>query len=280
MKKEQIIQIEKKANEIRKIIIEMLLNSGSGHPAGSLGMADIFAVLYFLILKHDPQNPAWKERDRLVLSNGHIVPVRYASMYLSGYDITKEELLTTLRKINSRLEGHPSYIKLPGVETSSGPLGEGLSQALGMSLNSRIDGNEDNYNVWCVMSDGEQDEGMVWEAVMACGKYKPKNLITIIDRNNIQIDGYTEDVMPVDPLALKYKAFGWKVFEIDGHNIEEVIDTLNMVKDIKEGPVCVIAKTIPGKGVSFMENDYSWHGRAPNFEESKLALEELENNKF
>ena len=274
MRKElSIKELEKKANEIRQDVIRMLVAAGSGHSAGPLGMADIFTALYFRVLKHDPQRPKWPERDRLILSNGHIVPVRYVTMMHAGY-IDKKHLLT-LRKINSLLEGHPSMRKIPALETSSGPLGEGLSQACGFAMAAKLNGKEHNYHIWCLLSDGEQQEGMTWEAAMFAAKYRLSNLTAIIDRNNIQIDGNTEDVMPLEPLRAKYEAFGWHVMEMNGHDMEEIISTLQEAKAITEKPVCVIAHTIPGKGVDFMEYKYEWHGVTPNREQAEEALREL-----
>ncbi len=263
--------LEEKANEIREDIIEMLVEAKSGHSAGPLGMADIFTAFYFHILNHDPKNPEWPERDRLVLSNGHICPVRYVTMAHAGY-FPKEELLT-LRKLNTRLQGHPHRTSLPGVETTSGPLGSGLSQAIGMALAARLD--KKKYRVYCLMSDGEHDAGNSWEAILFAGKNKLNNLTVVVDRNNIQIDGFTEHIMPLEPFRAKYEAFNWHVIEIDGHNIEQCVDAVNEAKTIYEKPTVIIAHTIPGKGVSFMENDYLWHGKSPNPEEAKKALAEL-----
>lgn len=271
---EKLKVLEKKANEIRQDIIKMLVESGSGHSAGPLGMADIFTALYFHVLKHKPKDPAWFERDRLILSNGHICPVRYVTMQHAGYDISRQELLT-LRKINSRLEGHPSIKKIPALETSSGPLGEGLSQACGFAMAARLNKMDNKYHVWCLTSDGEHQEGMTWEAAMFAGKNKLSNLTNIIDRNNIQIDGYTENIMPLEPLKEKYEAFGWHVMDMNGHDIQEIVSTLEEAKAIREKPVCIIAHTIPGKGVDFMEGDYHWHGIPPNEEQAKEALKEL-----
>ncbi|TSC88700.1 MAG: transketolase N-terminal domain protein, partial [Microgenomates group bacterium Gr01-1014_5] len=254
MKQLSISELETKANDIRQDIIKMLVEAGSGHSAGPLGMADVFTALYFNILNHDPNNPEWEERDRLFLSNGHICPVRYAAMAHAGYFPIEE--LMTLRKLGSRLQGHPEKDKLPGVETTSGPLGSGLCQAAGYAYASRMDSR--NFHVYCLTSDGEHEEGNHWEGVMFCGKYKLSNLTQIVDRNNIQIDGHTEEVMPLEPLADKYKAFNWHVLEIDGHNMEEIIDAVNQAKAIFEKPTVIIAHTIPGKGVSFMENLPEW----------------------
>ena len=267
----QIHKLEEKANEIRQDIIKMLLEAGSGHSAGPLGMADIFSAFYFNILSHNPKNPNWEERDRLFLSNGHICPVRYATMAHAGYFPISE--LKTLRKLGSRLQGHPERTKLLGVETTSGPLGSGLAQASGYAYAARMD--KKTFRVYCICSDGEHDAGNHWEAVLFAGKYKLSNLTAIVDRNNIQIDGYTEDVMPLEPLEDKYKAFGWHVLEVDGHNIEEFIDAVGEAKAIYEKPTVIIAHTIPGKGVDFMENKFEWHGKPPNKEEAKKALHEL-----
>src|ERR1035437_9104995 len=264
--------LEKRANEIREDIIKMLEHAGSGHSAGPLGLADVFTALYVHVLKHDPKNPDWAERDILVLSNGHCVPVRYAAMAHAGYFPKKE--LMTLRQFGSRLQGHPERLRLPGLETTSGPLGSGLSQACGMALALRMDKAQHRW-VYVAMSDGEQDEGNVWEAAMLAGKYKLNNIIAITDRNNIQIDGPTETVMPLGDLKAKWEAFGWHVIEIDGNDIEAVIDACAMGKAIIEKPVMIIAHTIPGKGVDFMEYDFRWHGMPPNHEQAKLALHEL-----
>lgn len=268
---QEIQKLEEKANIIRQDIIKMLLEAGSGHSAGSLGMADIFTALYFHILNHDPQKPDWLERDRLVLSNGHICPVLYATMAHVGYFPVAE--LKTLRKLGSRLQGHPHRTALPGLETTSGPLGSGLSQACGMALSARMDGKK--WWVYCLTSDGEHDAGNTWEAIMLAGKYQLSNLTVIVDRNNIQIDGFTEDVMPLENLRAKYEAFNWYVIEIDGHNFDAIIDACNQAKVIENKPVCIIAHTIPGKGVDFMENHFEWHGKPPNKDEAKKALKEL-----
>lgn len=267
-----IKQLELKANDIREDIIEMLLSAGSGHSAGPLGLADIFTVLYFDILNHDPKNPNWPERDILLLSNGHCVPVRYAAMAEAGYFPISE--LKTLRKFGSRLQGHPERERLPGLENTSGPLGCGLSQAAGMALGLKMDNVKSRY-IYVIMGDGEIDEGNIWEAAMLIPKYKLTNIIAILDRNNIQIDGPTESVMPLEDLRDKWEAFNWHVMEMDGNNIEDIIDTLNMAKTIVEKPVLIIAHTIPGKGVDFMEKDYHWHGVPPNLEQAKKALKEL-----
>lgn len=263
--------LEEKANQIRETLIETLLEAGSGHSAGPLGMADIFTALYFHVLNHNPKMPEWPDRDRLVLSNGHICPIRYVTMAHAGYFPMAE--LKTLRKINSRLQGHPHRTALPGVETTSGPLGSGLSQAVGMALAARMD--KKKHRVYCAVSDGEHDAGNIWEAIMFAGKNRLNNLTVIVDRNNIQIDGATENIMPLEPFADKYRAFNWHVLEVDGHNIEQFVDAVSEAKAIYEKPTVIIAHTIPGKGVSFMEGDFVWHGKPPNKEEAAKALAEL-----
>lgn len=263
--------LEETANQIRQDIIEMLVAAGSGHSAGPLGMADVFTAFYFHILKHDPKKPDWPERDRLVLSNGHICPVLYATMANAGYFPRQE--LKTLRKFGSRLQGHPHRPWLPGLETSSGPLGSGLSQAAGMAYAALM--NKEKHNIFCFMSDAEQDAGNTWEAVLWAGKNKLNNLTAIMDRNNIQIDGMTEDVMPLEPLRAKYETFNWHVIEIDGHNFEKIVDAVEQAKAIYEKPVLIIAHTIPGKGVDFMEFDFKWHGIPPNKEQAMEALKQL-----
>ncbi|KKR80610.1 MAG: Transketolase domain protein [Candidatus Daviesbacteria bacterium GW2011_GWA1_41_61] len=268
---QKIAELEAKATFIREDIITMLYQAGSGHSAGPLGMADIFTALYFHILRHNCKNPQWQDRDRLVLSNGHICPVLYATLAHAGY-FPHHELLT-LRKLGSRLQGHPHRGSLLGLETTSGPLGLGLSQSSGMALAGLRD--EAKWRVVCLMSDAEQDCGNVWEAVLFAGKYKLHNLTALIDRNNIQIDGFTEDVMPLEPLKEKYEAFGWHVLEIDGHNFEAIIGSFEEAKAIFEKPTLIIAHTIPGKGVDFMENDFQWHGKPPDKEEARKALKEL-----
>jgi len=263
--------LEEKAVLIRQDIIKMLLEAGSGHSAGPLGMADVFTALYFNVLNHDPAKPDWEERDRLVLSNGHICPVLYATLAHVGYFPISE--LKTLRKLGTRLQGHPHRTALPGLETTSGPLGSGLSQACGMALAFKMD-KKKNW-VYCLTSDGEHDAGNTWEAVMFAGKNKLNNLTAIIDRNNIQIDGFTENIMPLEPLKDKYEAFGWYVLDIDGHNFEEIINVCSEAKAIFNKPVCIIAHTIPGKGVDFMEKDYKWHGVPPDEKQAREALHEL-----
>ncbi len=272
MKQYSIERLEIIANDIRQDIIRMLEHAGSGHSAGPLGEVEIYTALYFSVLKHDPSKPDWSERDILIQSNGHCVPVRYVTLAHAGY-IDKKELMT-LRQFGSRLQGHPERLRLPFLESTSGPLGSGLSQAAGIALAFRLNAQLKRY-VYVVMGDGELDEGNVWEAAMFIPKHKIHNLIAIIDRNNIQIDGFTENVMPLEDLKAKWQAFGWHVLEIDGNNIEAVIDAFEMSKAIIEKPIIIIAHTIPGKGVDFMEEDFKWHGVAPNHEQAKLALSEL-----
>ncbi len=264
-------QLELRANQIRQDIIAMLVEAGSGHSAGPLGMADIFTALYFHILKHDPKHPEWPGRDRLILSNGHICPVRYVAMAHAGYFPIEE--LKTLRQLGSRLQGHPHRLSMPGLETTSGPLGSGLSQASGIALAFKMDGLSNR--VYCAMSDGEHDAGQTWEAVMLAAKYKLNNLTGIVDRNNIQIDGFTEDIMPLDDLKNKYESFNWHVLEIDGHNMREFAEACAKAESIFEKPTVIIARTIPGKGVDFMEHKFEWHGKPPNKEEADIALREL-----
>ena len=268
-----LTQLEKKANDIRKDIIRSLEAAGSGHSAGPLGMADLLAALYFNIMKHDPRNPDWDERDVFFLSNGHTVPVQYAAMAEAGY-FPLEELLT-LRKFGSRLQGHPERSMLPGLENTSGPLGSGLSQASGYAYSLQYLDKQPHRFVYVAMGDGELNEGNIWEAAMFAGKYKLSQLIGFIDRNNIQIDGTTEDVMPLEDLRGKWESFGWHVQEIDGHNIESIIDAASMARAITNKPSIIIMHTIPGKGVDFMEYDYKWHGAPPNSEQAKEALLKL-----
>lgn len=278
----EIKNLEVKANEIRQSIIEMLVAAGSGHTAGSLDMADIFALLYFSVLKHDPKNPDWEERDRMVLSAGHICPVLYATMAHAGY-FEIEELLT-LRKLGSRLQGHPHKRTLPGIETSSGPLGSGLSQAVGMALAERMDNPYTSKFVYCVTGDGELNEGQIWEAAMLAGKEQLHNLIVIVDRNAIQIDGYTKDVMPLESLRGKFESFNFDVQEVDGHNIRMVNDAIGKAQSVYGQPSVIIAHTISSKGVDVFERDFRWHGnppgkgpedRVPKGKQADEALEKL-----
>ncbi len=264
-------QLEKKANEIRKDVINMLIEAKSGHSAGSLGMTDVFTALYFGgVVKHDPAKPEWEDRDYVILSNAHICPVWYAVLAHAGYFDKKE--LKTLRKLGSILQGHPHRQSVPGIETSGGSLAQGLSIACGLAYSFAQFDKKDNW-VWCLSSDGEHDEGQMWEAAMFAGKNRLFNLTQIMDRNNIQIDGYTEDVMPIEPLRDKYESFGWHVMEVDGHNIDEIINACHESKRIFEKPTLIVAHTIPGRGVDFMEWEYSWHGKVPCAEEGQKALE-------
>jgi transketolase len=274
--------LEEQANLIRQDVIKMLVEAGSGHSAGPLGMADIFTAFYFHILNHNPKKPNLPERDRLILSNGHICPVQYATLAHAGYFRIEE--LKTLRKLNSRLQGHPHRGALPGIETTSGPLGSGLSQAIGVALAERLNRNpsadsgrasREKYHTYCLMSDGEHNSGNVWEAIMFAGKNRLNNLTVVIDRNNIQIDGFTEEIMPLESLRDKYESFRWHVLEVNGNDIEEFVAAVNEARAVYEGPTAIIAHTIPGKGVSFMEQDYKWHGKPPTKEEAKEALKEL-----
>jgi transketolase len=277
LSEDKILDLEKKANQIRQSIIEMLLAAGSGHTAGPLGMADIFTLFYFHILKHDPKNPSLEDRDRLILSNGHICPVLYATMAHAGYFPVEE--LKTLRKFGSRLQGHPHREYLPFLETSSGPLGSGISQAVGMALADRIDKKDKDRFIYCFVGDGELNEGNNWEAVMLAGKQKLRNLIVIVDRNNIQIDGYTEDTMPLEPLHSKWRAFNWHVIETSGHDFRALNESVEEAQAVFEKPIVIIAHTIPGKGVHEFERNYKWHGYDPDGAHAKEdythALEEL-----
>ncbi len=260
------------ANTIRQDVVDMLTEAKSGHSAGSIGLADIFTALYFNVLYHDPEDPEWEERDRMVLSNGHVCPVMYAALANAGY-FPKEELLS-LRQLGSRLQGHPHRGSLPGIENTSGPLAQGFSIAVGMAIVARRE--RKRWRVYTVVSDGEQQEGQVWEAAMLASKFKLGNLTAIMDRNNIQIDGFTEDINPIEPIAAKYRAFGWNVIEVDGHNIKKLIDACNESKAVYERPTMIIAHTIPGKGIPFMEFLTEWHGKPPTKEQALEAHKILE----
>lgn len=264
---DKLKELELIANDIRQDIITMLVAAGSGHSAGPLGMADVFTALYFHVLHHDPAQPEMPDRDRLILSNGHICPVRYAAMARAGYFPLEE--LKTLRKFGSRLQGHPEREKLPGVETTSGPLGAGLAQSAGMAYAARMDGKR--WRTYCATSDGEHEAGLHWEAVLFSGKHALSNLVCIIDRNNIQIDGTTEVIMPLEPLADKYRAFNWHVIEIDGNNIRQIIEACDEAAAVSTMPTVIIANTIPGKGVGYMEGDYRWHGDPPGKRETERS---------
>jgi transketolase len=270
--------LEMMANRLRQDVIAMVSHAGSGHIAGPLDMADIFTAFYFHILNHNPKKPDWQDRDRLVLSNGHICPIQYAALAHAGYFPVEE--LKTMRQINTRLQGHPHRKALPGIETTSGPLGSGISQAIGMALAARMNNGQGDmakgkWRTYCITSDGEHQEGNTWEAIMFAGKNRLSNLTVVVDRNNIQIDGFTEQVMPLEPLRQKYESFNWHVLEIDGHNFEEIIAAVAEAKAIHEKSTVIIAHTIPGKGVNFMENDYLWHSKSFKPGEAKKALHEL-----
>jgi transketolase len=277
LSEEKIVELEKKANKIRQSIIEMLLIAGSGHTAGPLGMADVFTLFYYHILKHDPKNPSWEERDRVVLSNGHICPVFYATMAHAGYFEVEE--LKNLRKFGTRLQGHPHREYLPFLETSSGPLGSGISQAVGMALADRMDGKDKSRFIYCFVGDGELNEGNNWEAIMLAGKNKLRNLIVIVDRNNIQIDGFTENIMPLEPFHDKWRAFNFHVAETSGHDFRALNESIEEAQAVYEKPTVIIVHTIPGKGVHEFERNYKWHGYDPDGAHAKEdythALEEL-----
>lgn len=266
-----IKQLERKAYDLRQDLIKMLLEAKSGHSAGPLDLAEFFTAMYFHILKHDPKNPLWDQRDRLCLSAGHVTPIRYTAMIHAGY--LPKSALKTLRKFGTKLQGHPSYHDWPAVEHSSGPLGQGISVAVGMAVAARM--NRERHWIYCLCGDGELNEGQVWEAAMFAGARRLSNLICFVDRNNIQIDGPTEDIMPLEPLRKKWEAFNWHVIEVDGHNIEQIIDAVDLGKAIVEKPTMIILHTIAGKGVEFMEYDYTWHGKPPNSDEARIALNEL-----
>ena len=269
-------EIKQKATRMRRNIIRMLEHAGSGHSAGALGMADLVAALYFGVMNIDPKNPENPERDLFMLSNGHTVPVQYAAMAEAGF--FPESELMTLRQWGSRLQGHPERMMLPGLETTSGPLGCGVAQGAGMAYALQYLDKQRHRWVYVVTGDGELDEGNIWESAMFAGKYKLAQLIVFVDRNNIQIDGPTEDVMPLENLREKWESFGWHVQEIDGNNVRAVIDAVNFAKAVENKPCCIITHTIPGKGVDFMEYDYTWHGIAPNSEQAEKALAELPAN--
>ena len=264
-------ELKKFATLIRRDIIKMLFKAGSGHSAGALGLADIFSVLYSNYLKYDVKNPNWNERDFVFLSNGHTCPVLYSTLSRVGFFDVKE--LETLRKLGSRLQGHPHFGLLPGVENSGGPLGQGISQAVGLSASLKRDNKKNK--VYCFIGDGEIEEGQCWEALMFAAKEKLNNLVLIIDRNHIQIDGSTDEVMHLEPLHKKISAFNWTVIDFNGNDIKQIISVFNIISNLSEKPICLIAKTVPGKGVSFVENNYLWHGKVPNKEETKKALGEL-----
>lgn len=265
-------QLKEKARQLRISILEMLYEAGSGHPGGSLSAIDIIAVLYNNIMQHDSKDPHWKERDRFILSKGHIAPALYAVLADCGYFESKE--LKTLRKYGSILQGHPYMHKTPGIEVSSGSLGQGLSVATGIALGAKS--NEENYRVYCMMGDGEIQEGQIWEAAMAAAHYKLDNLCGIVDYNHLQIDGRVEDVMDISSCKEKWLAFNWNVIEIDGHDVVEIENAFKQAEECKRKPTIIIANTVKGKGVSFMENNAAWHGTAPNKQQLEVALAELQ----
>ena len=267
----EIKKLEEKANQIRKGIIEAVYSNKSGHPGGSLSIADIMTVLYFNEMNINPENPNWENRDRLVLSKGHCSPALYSCLANRGYFDVEE--LKSFRHIESRLQGHPDKNKVPGVDMTTGSLGQGLSSANGMAIAGKMDNK--NYRVYCILGDGEIEEGQVWEAAMTANKYKLDNLCIIVDNNNLQIDGTIEEVMSPYPIDEKFKSFGFIVINIDGHNIEEILKAFEVARNVKDKPTCIIEKTIKGKGISYMENQVGWHGKAPNEEQYKIALEEL-----
>ena len=271
MKLENVEELEKQAKVVRRGIVEQVYKAGSGHPGGSLSIADIMTVLYFNELNIDEKNPKWEDRDRVVLSKGHCVPALYSALANRGFFDVSE--LTGFREIESNLQGHPDMTKVPGVDMSTGSLGQGLSAAVGMAIAGKLD--KKDYRVYCLLGDGEIEEGQVWEAAMAASKYKLDNLCVIVDNNNLQIDGTIEEVMSSYPIDEKFKSFGFQIINIDGHNIKEIMSAFEVAKNVKNMPVCIIAKTIKGKGVSYMENKVEWHGKAPNEEQYKIAMEEL-----
>lgn len=267
-----IAELQQIAKKLRRHVIIMIATAGSGHPGGSLSAADIITVLYFKVLRHDPKNPDWRDRDRFVLSKGHAAPILYAALAERGYFPVDE--LISLRKLDSRLQGHPDQTLTPGVEMSSGALGQGLSFGIGIALAGKLDSR--NYRVYVLLGDGECDEGQVWEAAAAAAHFKVDNLVAIVDRNQQQLDGYCRDIMNLEPLADKWCAFGWEVLEIDGHNFQQILTAFDKAQEVKDKPTVIIAHTIKGKGVSFMENNVEFHGKAPTPEETEKALKELE----
>ena len=269
----KVEELEKKAKTIRKGIIEAVYEAKSGHPGGSLSIADILTVLYFNELKIDENNPDWEERDRVILSKGHCSPALYSALANRGF--FKVEDLKTFRKIDSYLQGHPDKNKVPGVDMTTGSLGQGLSIANGIALMGKLQNK--NYRVYAILGDGEIEEGQIWEAAMTSNKYKLDNLCVIVDNNNLQIDGSIEEVMSSYPIDEKFKSFGFQIINIDGHNIQEIMDAFEVAKNVKNKPTCIIAKTIKGKGISFMENRVEWHGKAPTEEQYKIAMKELSN---
>ena len=272
--KEKVKYLKEKSREVRKNIIEMIYIAQSGHPGGALSAADIMTALYFDILNIDPKNPRWADRDRVILSKGHACPVWYSCLAMRGYFPIKE--LNTLRKFESILQGHPDMVKTPGVDITTGSLGQGLSMGVGMALEGKLVGKD--FRVFVILGDGEINEGQVWEAAASAYKYKLNKLIAIVDKNRLQMDGFTEEIMPMEPIDKKFKAFNWKVYTINGHNMEEILISIENAKKVKDRPVCIIANTVKGKGVSFMENIREWHGKAPNYQEYLKAIQEIEES--
>lgn len=267
----EVTELQEKAKKVREDIIEEVYHAKSGHPGGSLSVADILTVLYFKEMKINPENPNWEDRDRLVLSKGHCSPALYSCLANRGFFPVED--LKTFRNMNSYLQGHPDKNKVPGVDMTTGSLGQGLSCANGMAIAGKM--NQKDYRVYCVLGDGEIEEGQVWEAAMAANKYKLDNLCIVIDNNNLQIDGTIEEVMSSYPIDEKFRSFGFEVIHIDGHDIEEIMKAFEVAKNVKDKPTCIIAKTIKGKGISFMENQAGWHGKAPNEEQYKQAIQSL-----
>ena len=264
--------LKSKANSIRKLIVKMLANAGSGHPGGSLSSTEVVTCLYFEVMKHNPKDPGWEGRDKFHLSKGHCCPTIYAALSLCGY-FSSDELMN-LRKLGAMLQGHPDR-RVPGIEVASGSLGQGLSVALGMALASRLDKRDSR--IYCLMGDGEIQEGNIWEAAMAAAHFKADNLCGVVDYNRFQIDGRTEEIMNLEPLVNKWEAFGWHVIQCDGHNIEELLEAFSEAKTVKSKPTVILAHTVKGKGISFMEHVVDFHGRAPTEDERKIALKELED---
>lgn len=270
-REQEIEFLQEKAKQIRRGIIEAVYSNQSGHPGGSLSIADILSVLYFKEMNINPEQPDWEERDRLVLSKGHCSPALYSALANRGFFEVDE--LKTFRNVNSRLQGHPDRKNIPGVDMTTGSLGQGLSAANGIAIAGKMD--DKLYRVYCILGDGEIEEGQIWEAAMTAGKYKLDNLCVIVDNNNLQIDGTIEEVMSPYPIDEKFRSFGFEVINIDGHDIDEIMKAFEVAKNIKGKPTCIIAKTVKGKGVSFMENQAGWHGKAPNEEQYQEAILEL-----
>ena len=270
---QELKKLKETARKIRIDIIKMLTEAGSGHPGGSLSIADILTVLYFHKMRHDPKNPKWEQRDRFVLSKGHGVPAQYAVLAKSGY--FSEEELMSLRKTGSRLQGHPDRSRLPGLEASTGSLGQGLSIAVGMAVAGKMD--KKNYRIYCLIGDGESQSGQIWEAAMCAAKYELDNLTAVLDYNKIQLDDRVNIVMEIEPVKDKWKSFGWNVMEIDGNDIPKIVDALDDAEKVKGKPTIIIAHTVKGKGVSYMEDSVDWHGKAPSKELAEQAIKELES---